>query len=628
MSEQTDHPSAEGPGPWRDATAELVTGLVFRYLDHALGSDEAERLNALLLRYEQARELMALLSIERFVLRDVLVARDATENNRGTLLSELAELEAQAVTAGPVDITEQILAREAAKTHAAPPPPIDRGPTVVVIPRAVVWFGVAAALILCVSLAWPWITREDQAAPSVSAPAEVEDHAATVAAVVTKAYSPKPGADPGPATGQDVLIGERVVVTSGLVELVSQEGVRLVVQGPSSFRFDAALQLSMDEGRLMAQVDERGQGFTVTTPNGRVVDHGTEFGVRYDPARGVLEASVFDGSVSLQSNALDATPRRLTGGWGGRVDTEGRVSVQAQQPADAARQSYVRVLPETGYAQEVLRLEPAAFWAFDAVSEEQEALNHFNHWVFRGRYHGGASPDLTERTGAAAGFGRAPRLNGSSYFDFGDVLDFEADQAFTFAFWLRPEADVIGGSVLSRMSVSDDFRGYDIYLEKDRLLFQLKHAFIGDHVPEQNDALRVEVRGLSDRRWAHVVLAYDGSRSASGVTAYINGRPTQTRVLSDTLTGTIRSDAPFRVGRRLEKPGRKSPGDGLAHGSFFTGSIDELMVFRRGLSRDEVRGLYRAANDPSQGLTRQPEAGLASSVSPPPAQEQANETDS
>ena len=609
--------------PWTDQTADLVTGLVFRYLDGVLDADMLGQFNALLLRHEQARDLLALMTTERFVLQDVLQARDTTQNNRSTLLEELAELEAQAETAGPVDITEQIKAKEAAKArskrNAAASFPKDRGPKVIVIPRAMVWSGIAAVLVLGVALAWPWIARDNAPVESATAPPAQEPGPAVVEAVpfsarITRIHGVGAGPNAALSVGQDISVGQRVVLESGFVEITSNRDVRLVVQGPSTFRFDEALQLSLDKGRLVAEVDEAGVGFTVLTPGGRVVDHGTEFGVFYEPDHQVLETSVFEGSVSLQSNESDAPPRTLTKGWGGRVDAAGEVSIAAEEPTAASRQAYVRVLPETGYAQEVLRLDPEAFWTFDAFRDQRLALNHFNHWVLSGEHNGGPAVTQANRAGAVAGFGKALALGGRDYVDFGDVMGFDGDDAFTFAFWLRAGADGASGSVLSRMSVTQDFRGYDIYMDQSRLLFQLKHKFVSDHEPEKNDALRVEVRGIQAGQWSHVVFAYDGSRRAKGVTAYIDGQPVQTRVLSDSLTGTIRVDAPFRIGRRLQDPANTNPGDRLSDGSFFTGSIDDLMVFSRALTGGEARRLHRAGTDPSQGHTEQPGAGLLLAV--------------
>lgn len=592
MSELPHDRSAEGHEQWTPETADQVTDLVFRYLDGVLDADEVGKLNAMLLRHDQARDLLASLTVERFVLSEVLQARKNSQENHD-LLNELAQLEADAETAGPIDITEQLQAMVV--RPQAPPPPSDeqQGPRVIIIPRVVPWIGIAAILLIGVLLVWPWISRQGVTERWASPP---------VVAQITKTQPPSFEPEADLAVGREILAGEQVLVESGFVELDNGHGVRLVVQGPSVLRFDEALRLSLDEGRLAARVEEAGKGFTVQTPSGRIVDHGTEFGVTYEPGKQTLETSVFEGSVAIQSSRSEALPRTLTRGWNGRVDADGGVSIAPQQSVGDAGQSYVRKLSETGYTQDIFRLMPSAFWTFDEVRDDA-VINHFNPSVFRGQHRGGSAVTLTKRVDAVSGFDQALKLDGKSYMDFGDVLEFESDEAFTFAFWLRPAADEPFGSILSRMSVADDFRGYDIYLDGQRLLFQLKHKFVGDPFPDQNDALRVDIQGIQAERWAHVAFVYDGSGTAAGVAAYLNGQPVPTGVLSDSLTGTIQADAPFRIGRRLEDNDSIFLSRGsvnvLAEGSHFTGSIDDLAVFPQALPADHVLGLYQSSIKPS-----------------------------
>jgi Protein of unknown function (DUF1553)/Protein of unknown function (DUF1549)/Planctomycete cytochrome C/Concanavalin A-like lectin/glucanases superfamily len=54
-----------------------------------------------------------------------------------------------------------------------------------------------------------------------------------------------------------------------------------------------------------------------------------------------------------------------------------------------------------------------------------------------------------------------------------------------------------------------------------------------------------------DGQWKHIFFTYDGSGRASGVKIYINGRPAETHVVSDSLAGaTIRTKAPMQLGWR------------------------------------------------------------------------------
>jgi hypothetical protein len=93
--------------------------------------------------------------------------------------------------------------------------------------------------------------------------------------------------------------------------------------------------------------------------------------------------------------------------------------------------------------------------------------------------------------------------------------------------------------------------------------------------------------------WSHIALTYDGSSRASGLTLYLNGARTNTRVERDRLTRTI---LPFTSADVFD------PFLGVALGTRFrekapVGSgIDELRVFERDLAAVEVAFLHDEAS--------------------------------
>ena len=83
----------------------------------------------------------------------------------------------------------------------------------------------------------------------------------------------------------------------GEIRLTYDTGVELRLLAPAEFVVGAAGG-SLRRGGLRAVVPEKGRGFTIETPNGKVVDLGTEFGVAVDDF-GVSEVSVFQGIVDM-----------------------------------------------------------------------------------------------------------------------------------------------------------------------------------------------------------------------------------------------------------------------------------------------------------------------------------------
>ena len=84
-------------------------------------------------------------------------------------------------------------------------------------------------------------------------------------------------------------------------------------------------------------------------------------------------------------------------------------------------------------------------------------------------------------------------------------------------------------------------------------------------------------------QWVHVAVTYDGSKKAAGVHVYVNGKSQPTNVLADTLTETIRTTVPFKIGQR----NKTSPLSGA--------SIQDVRMYARRLADGDVASLARSA---------------------------------
>ena len=87
-------------------------------------------------------------------------------------------------------------------------------------------------------------------------------------------------------------------LTHGIVKLRTDEQVEVVLEAPSEFYFSSYSEISMNYGKLFARVTDRGYGFSVVTPNSKIVDLGTEFGVlsRID---GNTEVHLYKGKANV-----------------------------------------------------------------------------------------------------------------------------------------------------------------------------------------------------------------------------------------------------------------------------------------------------------------------------------------
>jgi FecR protein len=111
-----------------------------------------------------------------------------------------------------------------------------------------------------------------------------------------------------------VHAGQVLQLSQGEIRLAYENGVKLRLLAPAEFVVDATGGRLL-RGGLRAIVPKTGRGFTIETPNGKVVDLGTEFGVAVDDF-GVSEVSVFQGIVDMFPvlGGVDAKTIRLTKG--------------------------------------------------------------------------------------------------------------------------------------------------------------------------------------------------------------------------------------------------------------------------------------------------------------------------
>ncbi|MBI1373514.1 MAG: hypothetical protein GC159_12365 [Phycisphaera sp.] len=95
-----------------------------------------------------------------------------------------------------------------------------------------------------------------------------------------------------------------VRLNTGEAQLVFDSGAVVTLLGHVRMTLTGANRCTLHEGRLLAYVPPKAVGFTVDTPEGAVVDHGTEFGLIVTPG-GVEQVHVFRGSVGFTHGATD-----------------------------------------------------------------------------------------------------------------------------------------------------------------------------------------------------------------------------------------------------------------------------------------------------------------------------------
>lgn len=237
-------------------------------------------------------------------------------------------------------------------------------------PIAVALFGGGLACLLAIGIAAWWkADREALATPKQPDTAAVAVEVRPIMPIGAEKTAPGPNIEPtrvvreavatitalgavrwqGPSGGNRMLsrcaIGDRLRLREGSAVLTFDAGAQVTVFGPADFEITSATSIRCRRGRVTALVDHRGKGFSIQTPQAKVVDLGTQFGLSISD-RGETEVVVFQGSIDLSSKSDERTARRMRQGdalllkYSGEI--ERLVSVQRNRFMGVAKGGGVR----------------------------------------------------------------------------------------------------------------------------------------------------------------------------------------------------------------------------------------------------------------------------------------------
>lgn len=100
----------------------------------------------------------------------------------------------------------------------------------------------------------------------------------------------------------------------GIARLAFDNGSIVMLEGPAEFEILTEDQIQLNYGRLFATVPKKAMGFTVSTANSKIIDLGTEFGVKTDPDG--TEVHVIRGKTMLISSFRNDSNKQFELGQG------------------------------------------------------------------------------------------------------------------------------------------------------------------------------------------------------------------------------------------------------------------------------------------------------------------------
>jgi hypothetical protein len=439
-------------------------------------------------------------------------------------------------------------------------------------PRWITAAAVAACLALVTTLAWG-IGRRTPASATSNAVAMLNETAN--ARWARLARSPEIGAplEPGWLKLED-----------GLAQIVFYSGARLVVEGPAHIQLVSANHAVIVRGKITAEVPPQARGFRIDTPQGKIIDLGTSFGLDVKAER--AEVHVFKGEVQVEAafsrtteNLLQgaaavigtSTPPRLIRANAGAFASLSELQAKSSA-ADARRLQQWRV------AGKRLNGDPSLLVRFDFDSAAM------SEWQIQNLSQQGDLAESAVIVGCRRGEGRWLGKKALEFQCVSDRLRVNVKGEFeslTMATWVRVQGL---DRELNSLFMSDGFAAGSVHwlVRKDGVLgLTVVGAQPGKYqIAASPPVLTLDRFGM----WVHLAVVLDGG--VGRVVHYVNGR----RVGHNPL----QIKPPFRIG--TAELGNWNPSGYPGKEPFmirnFSGAIDEFCLLDRALDDRGIEALY------------------------------------
>jgi hypothetical protein len=397
---------------------------------------------------------------------------------------------------------------------------------------------------------------------------------------------------PAPAADEPLRVGQQLRLDGGIVQLTYSNGAIVLLQGPADFRIDSANSGFLGRGKLTAQADsQRSREFTIATRDARFVDLGTEFGVMIDES-GRTEAAVFEGKVNAEAKLADGrwnTPVAL--GEGEAVVCENRNFT----PLVAQRTSFPTLKPLPPPPPDV----PFQRWlSFSQdVRKRKDLLTYYDFQpdendskVLVNRAQTGAELN-GKLEGATWVDGRFPGKKALEFKKPGDGVHINIPQeltALTFIAWINVDT---GTNRRMGLLMSDEWTkplSTRWFMDINRTL---KLSVQNEQGDSANGRLgRSSIRTWrfpedQNNHWCMVAVVY--APNGRQVRHFLNG------AFVDGQSGN--APAIFKIGSAMIGTGNSEGQNTQApEDQTLNGRMDELMIFSKWLSSEQIRTIYEA----------------------------------
>ncbi len=385
--------------------------------------------------------------------------------------------------------------------------------------------------------------------------------------------------------GQSLPSGMTLKLLKGVAYLRYADGALVVMNGPGEFTIENHGGY-LRYGNMAARVPPTAMSFTIRTSKVQVVDFGTEFGVHVEQD-GVVDVHVFQGQVQAWQVRGDGSIGRrypLASQMAMRIQPDSRQNLyfmanRQSFPAFESADYTAGYQRWEAYKNELKNdIDLLAYYDFqNSISSQPIIFNSSLHPL-------GENFNVT-RYGATQRSGRWPEKK-AFYFkgrysqdyleiDPSSQAYFNFQNSFSVALWFRVDQfDAPWQALITKGDNSWRLQRFG----------STRCLFAGLSFRGLRDFPKVEgITPVDDRRWHLAVGVFEYGNEFDEVRLYLDGRLEGSDQRPHDPGYWAGNSYPVRVGDNAQMPGRN-----------FSGLVDELAIFQRAITPEEILRMYQA----------------------------------
>lgn len=212
---------------------------------------------------------------------------------------------------------------------------------------------------------------------------------------------------------------------------------------------------------------------------------------------------------------------------------------------------------------------------FHFNNDSNHGENHSNVYDFSGNDNNGTALNGAVYTSSGKLSGAYSFDGANDFINCSNILDFKANQPWTLSAWVNPSVVNTFKPVVGRFEQSAGQDGYLLAVGGYDNVGEIVAWMADDN---NNRIVRRSAGVLTVNKWYYITATYDGSTSVNGLHLYINGILSDGATISSGTVGDPEYNDPLKVG--------------ASQTYYYNGSIDEVAIWNRSLSGDEIMDLY------------------------------------